>query len=59
MAEEGEIVIPQPFELDGKKGTIVYFDSDDYPTNDIEKAVKARVVYDNGDRAFFFLDQGD
>jgi len=43
---------PQPIEIDGRKGTIVYMDKEwNVVTHD--KAAMAKVVFEDGSRAFF------
>jgi len=43
---------PEPIVIDGKKGTVVYLDAN-WNVVPPEKATQAKVVFDNGDRAFY------
>lgn len=46
-------MIPQPFSLDGRDGTIVYLDAQWHPVTP-EQATMAKVVFDDGGTAFYF-----
>jgi hypothetical protein len=47
-------ITPQPIEINGRKGTIVYMDKEwNVVTHD--KAAMAKVVFEDGSRAFFHI----
>lgn len=52
-------VVPQPIEIDGRPGTIVYLAADGRVVVDPEQAVRARVVFEDGGSAFFYVNEGE
>jgi hypothetical protein len=47
-------VTPEPITLEGKKGTIAYFDRTEQMTT-ADKAVKAKVVFEDGSHLWLWL----